>query len=94
MGYQSLLTHPITIIQMGRPKIYHTEDEKKAADRAKSKRYYHKYCLIQFLRSVLTLKSRNKVDIKTARKATYQPRYDTKLSITTTPMNLFLASLF
>jgi hypothetical protein len=38
---------------MGRQRLYHTAEEKLAANRAKSKRHYEKYALFLFIHYIL-----------------------------------------
>lgn len=40
------------LFKMGRPKLYHTPEEKRQANRVKSKHYYDKYVTSLFLKLV------------------------------------------
>jgi hypothetical protein len=47
---------------MGRQRLYHTAEEKLAANRAKSKRHYEKYALFLFVHHIFYI--HNSLEIK------------------------------
>jgi hypothetical protein len=47
---------------MGRQRLYHTAEEKLAANRAKSKRHYEKYALLLFIYQISHI--HNSLEIK------------------------------
>ena len=62
-------THPPL---MGRRRIYHTAEDKLAANRAKSKRHYEKYTLFLFIHYISDERSREKNCINKRRRRKYQ----------------------
>jgi len=57
---------------MGRQRLYHTAEEKLAANRAKSKRHYEKYALFLFIHDISDEHSRLKNSINKCRRRKYQ----------------------
>ena len=60
---------------MPRPRLYHTPEEKQAANRAKSQRHYHKCVSYAFIESTINNSiHRHKSDIQLQRQATYKKK--------------------
>jgi hypothetical protein len=59
---------------MGRQRLYHTAEEKLAANRAKSKRHYEKYVLFLIIHyiDISDEHSRAKISINKCRRRKYQ----------------------
>lgn len=57
---------------MGRPRLYHTPEEKRQADRTKSKRYYDKYADSSFSKLVAEAVDRAKNAVRARRSVKYR----------------------
>jgi predicted metallo-beta-lactamase superfamily hydrolase len=57
---------------MGRQRLYHTAEEKLAANRAKSKRHYEKYALFLIIHYIFDKHTRVKNSLNQCRRRKYQ----------------------